>query len=64
MTWEKFKLVDSAFENPKSFRLSYHEGVFELVPTSREHEILSGIIAFALNFYLGLAEKSGKGGWL
>jgi len=51
MTWQQFKLIDSAFENPKGVRISFYKGALEIVSTSVDHEFIKTMIGALLEFY-------------
>jgi len=51
VTWQQFKLIDSGFANRQGIRLSYYQGVIEIMSTSLDHEFIKTMIGALLEFY-------------
>lgn len=50
-TWEQFKLIQQGFEDSPGVRLSYFNGIIEILMPGREHEVFKGIIALLLGVF-------------
>ncbi|MBV9384841.1 MAG: Uma2 family endonuclease [Chroococcidiopsidaceae cyanobacterium CP_BM_ER_R8_30] len=51
-TWEQFKLIQKGFEGLPGVRLSYYEGMIELLMPGQDHELFGCVIrALLFNFF-------------
>lgn len=51
ISWEQFKLIQSALVDASGTRLFYHRGVLEILSTSLDHELIKGLIGAILEFF-------------
>jgi Uma2 family endonuclease len=51
-SWEQFKLIQQGLEASPGVRLSYYEGIVEIVMPGREHEVFGWIIGHLLGVFL------------
>ncbi len=56
ITWDNFQAIQKAFANLPGVRLSYCEGVLEIVTTSKLHEAISSLVAALLIIYFEIEE--------
>uniref|UniRef100_B8HQV1 Putative restriction endonuclease domain-containing protein n=1 Tax=Cyanothece sp. (strain PCC 7425 / ATCC 29141) TaxID=395961 RepID=B8HQV1_CYAP4 len=52
VNWEQFEAIEAAFTEVASVRLSYLDGVMEIMPISNEHEELKSTIGLLLEAYM------------
>ncbi len=50
-TWEQFRLIRQGFENSSGIKLSYYDGIIEILMPGREHELFSAVIALLLGIF-------------
>jgi len=54
VTWEQFKALQSAFAEIGGVRMTYCDGVLEIVGTGRWHEKITALLGLLLGMYFGL----------
>jgi Uma2 family endonuclease len=50
--WQQFKTIQSFLEQQSKIKISYLDGVIELMTLGEEHETIKTIIGFLIEFYL------------
>ncbi len=56
LTWHQFKAIQAGFEDVPNVRLSYCDGVLEIVGISKPHEAFQSIIGLLLGIYFEVRE--------
>ncbi len=56
LTWHQFKAIQASFEDLRNVRLSYCDGVLEIVGISKPHEAFQSIIGVLLAIYFEVRE--------
>ena len=54
VTWQQFKILQSAFDDINGVRLNYCEGVLEIVGIGRLHEKIVTMLVMLIGVYCGL----------
>jgi len=58
VTWEQFKTLQSAFDEIGGVRMTYCEGVLEIVGIGRLHEKVTALLGLLLGIYFGIKRIS------